>query len=48
MPAGLAQTAAEGSFLTLGDDDLDNRTSWARKVIQDAQGSLKSFADSPD
>ena len=37
-----------GSFVTLDDDELDQRTLWARQVIQDSQGSLEPFTDSPD
>jgi hypothetical protein len=37
-----------GSFITLSDDDLDRRTSWARQVVHEAHGSLEPFTDSPD
>jgi hypothetical protein len=37
-----------GSFITLGDDELDKRTSWARAVVQEAHGSLEPFTDLPE
>jgi hypothetical protein len=37
-----------GSFRALPDEDLDQRTSWARKVISEAKGAIEPFNDLPD
>jgi len=43
-----ASQFCNGSFIILPDSELDKRTAWARRVVQDGMGSINPFSDPPD